>query len=222
MKISAGIRLIASAYWIWSLDISSSNFQFGRSHPYWKYTFLYFLSSMDANCHTGNLSWKYTGPGYLQYGYRYWICWHSVKSAFSLRMHATTFDTGTSRFFFSEQMRRHNWKFFWKYTFPECVFARASILEIYFCSKLEITKYCIFFPVQTRVGGKNHPNSGKMGFRTVYRKNIQYGHWIFFYRFSTDARLSYWRLSYWKYTGPVHGCGQPYILTTPKGMDETI
>ena len=29
-------------------------------------------------------------------------------------------------------------------------------------------------------------------------------YWIFFYRFSTDARLSYW-----KYTGPVHGCGQP-------------
>ena len=63
----------------------------------------------------------------------------------------------------------------WKYTFPECVFARASVLEIYFCSKLEISRYCIFFPVQTRAGGKNHPNSGKMGFRTVYRKNIQYG-----------------------------------------------
>ena len=50
-----GVRLIASVYWIWSLDISSSNFQLGRSHPYWKYTFLYFLSSMDANCHTGNI-----------------------------------------------------------------------------------------------------------------------------------------------------------------------
>ena len=95
----ATLRLIAYAYWIWSLNISSSNFQLGRSHPYWKYTFLYFLSSMDANCHTGNLSWKYTAPGYLQDAYPYWICWHSVKSAFSLRMHATTFDTFQIFFF---------------------------------------------------------------------------------------------------------------------------
>ena len=43
------------------LYISSSNFQYGSSHPYWKENTEKYISSTDATCLTGNSSWKYPG-----------------------------------------------------------------------------------------------------------------------------------------------------------------